>query len=520
MSRHYDVIVLGRSLGSLAAAALLARRDFRVLVLGQGQKPPTYRFERHVLARRAFTLLCGASPAWKRILHELAQSPRFRRRTRVLDPMFVVLSEGRRVEIPPDVELFSREVDREFPEVRQLVDELYATLSQVNAAVDSAFERDCVWPPGTLWERLETGRAASQLPFTGSSSEHDLLGKFPIGHPYRRIVELPALFSSALAPRGTELPSLALGRLHGAWTRGIAALERGEAELAEFLIERIEAHGGEVGLARRAASLVIRRGELAGIMEDGEDEPTGCEMLVCDQPGETVADLAGGDGITKRARNDWPRLSASAGRFVVTLIVATAGLPEPLAEEAFLIPKSGGRPDPRRPIVHLSRQPASVHSEAPEARDETLLVAEALLPTRGPLTLLEARDAVLATLYEHLPFVDRHVRVIDSPHDGLPLWDFTSGTKKEIDRIHLPETAPGAEPMQWQWTVDPPGYLELAGEPVRGPIAGSYLVGPSVLPALGQEGELIAAWGAARIITKKDRTRQRMRRQMWTKIET
>ena len=40
------------------------------------------------------------------------------------------------------------------------------------------------------------------------------------------------------------------------------------------------------------------------------------------------------------------------------------------------------------------------------------------------------------------------------------------------------------------------------------------------LAALGQEGELIAAWGAARIITRRDRTRQRVRQQMWTKIET
>ena len=40
-NRHYDAVVLGRSLGSLAAAALLARRDFRVLVIGQGQKPST-----------------------------------------------------------------------------------------------------------------------------------------------------------------------------------------------------------------------------------------------------------------------------------------------------------------------------------------------------------------------------------------------------------------------------------------------------------------------------------------------
>ena len=74
--------------------------------------------------------------------------------------------------------------------------------------------------------------------------------------------------------------------------------------------------------------------------------------------------------------------------------------------------------------------------------------------------------------------------------------------------------------MQWLWTVEPSGYLDLAGEPVRGPIPGTYLVGPSVIPALGQEGQLLAAWGAARIITAADKNRQKMRRQMWTKIET
>ena len=68
--------------------------------------------------------------------------------------------------------------------------------------------------------------------------------------------------------------------------------------------------------------------------------------------------------------------------------------------------------------------------------------------------------------------------------------------------------------------VTPPGYLKVGGEPLRGPIGGTYLVGPSVLPGLGQEGEVLAAWGVARILTKKDGVRQKMRRQMWTKIET
>src|SRR5687767_1202829 len=130
-SRHYDVIVLGRSLGALATAALLARRDFRVLLLGQGQRGQTYRFDQRILCRRAFTLLAGSSPAWRRILQELAQSPQFRRHTQPLDPMFVVLGENRRVEVPPNMEQYAQEIEREFSEVRQLVDELYASIGQV-----------------------------------------------------------------------------------------------------------------------------------------------------------------------------------------------------------------------------------------------------------------------------------------------------------------------------------------------------------------------------------------------------
>ncbi|MBK8998493.1 MAG: phytoene dehydrogenase [Myxococcales bacterium] len=510
-ARHFDVVVLGRSLGALSAAALLARRDFRVLLLGQGQRPPSYEYERFRLKRRAFTLLFGASPVWSRMLHELAQSPRFRRMVRPLDPMFVVSSEGRHLEVPPEMELFAREIDREFPEVRQLVDELYSSFAQVNAAVDAVFEKDAVWPPGTLWERIETRRASALLPLV-RGAETDLLGKFPVGHPYREIVTLPPLFATSLFAPGDYLPPLALARLHGSWTRGIQALERGEDELEDFLLERIEAHGGECRLSQRATALVVRLGKIAGVLEDGEEEITGADSVVTDLSGEAVADLSGGDGITAGARRDWPRLTASAGRFVVCLVVKRAALPDPLGAEAFLTARSGARPDPRRPAVHLQRLDTG--------SDESTLVAETVLPLRGPLTVLEAREAVLATLREHLPFLDDHILIVDSPHDGLPLLDSSGGSPREMDRIHLTHATAGTEPMQWLWSVEPTGYLDLGGEPIRGPIPGTFLVGSTVLPALGQEGQLLAAWGAARIITHRDKGRQKMRRQMWTKIET
>src|SRR5215813_5850284 len=92
MKRHYDVVILGAGVGALAAAALLARRSWRVLVLGQGYRPATYAYEGVRLARRPFSFLAHSSPAWGRVLVELAQSQTFRRRVAPLDPMFQILA--------------------------------------------------------------------------------------------------------------------------------------------------------------------------------------------------------------------------------------------------------------------------------------------------------------------------------------------------------------------------------------------------------------------------------------------
>ncbi|HEX6764730.1 MAG TPA: phytoene dehydrogenase [Polyangiaceae bacterium] len=519
-SRFYDVVVLGRSVGALTAGALLARRDFRVLVLGQGARAPTYRFEQRALGRRAFTLLFGASPLWRRVLSELAQSPQWKRRAEPLDPMFAVLGQSHRIELPPDVEIFAREIEREFPEVRQIVDELYSSVAAANAAVDGAFEHDGVWPPGTLWERLGTAHAASGLPFERGERAPSLLAKFPGGHPYRDIASIPVAFATNLGVPMAELPALAFARLHGAWTRGISALRGGEDELTEFLAERIEAHGGACLFDRRAESLLIQQGKAVGVVLDGAEEPTGASVVVSAESGEKLADLSKGAGVTRAAERDWPRLSPEAGRFVVSIVVRRAGIPESLPIESFVLP-SGTRPDPRRPTVHLQRRSRDGSGEARGAREgEALLVAECLLPARSSLTVLEARHAVLETLRSAFPFLDEHTLVVDSVHDGLPLVDFSTGTRREVERLHITATSPGREPMERLWSVEPTGFLGLSGEPVRGPIPNTFLVGPTVLPALGQEGELLAAWSVARLVTRRDKARQRIRQKLWSKIET
>jgi glycine/D-amino acid oxidase-like deaminating enzyme len=509
VSKHYDVAVLGAGIGALTTAALLARRSWRVLVLGQGHRAPLYTFDRFSLARRTFTLLAGSSPAWGRVLAELAQTQTFRRRMSALDPMFQVLSPRRALEIPPDTHLFAREIDREFPEVRRVVDELYADLARTNALADAAFERDVVWPPGTFWERRETLRVVGALRHLYAATP-EFFAEFPREHEYRTIVETPARFASDLA---TPLPPFALARLHGAWTRGVLSLSGGEGELIDFLVERVRAHGGETRLSERATAVVAPRGKVTGVRIDGDESVTGVHFVVSDLPASSVLELVPSYRPTRGVRT-LPRLSVPEERFVVSMVVRMAGVPEALAAESFLTPGKGETA--RRPTLHLQRFDGLSGSP-----DTTLLVAEALLPDRGLLRPGDAREAVLETVEQFLPFVERHYVIVDSPHDGRPLWDYRSGQRSDVDRSRLRAGGGSneAESMVPRWGVQGDTFAGLSGEPIRMPLAGAFGVGKSVLPALGQEGELLASWSASRLITRTDRRKEQMRRDMWSKVE-
>jgi phytoene dehydrogenase-like protein len=525
IARHFDVVVLGTRLGALAAAALLARRDFRVLVLGQGSRPSTYRYDGLPLRRRTFAHLAAPSPAWRRVVAELAQSQAFKRRLRPLDPMLQVIDGKRRLELPPDPQLFARELDRELPVARPSIEELYAQLARINARIDEVLERDAVWPPGTFWERRETGRLRDMLPALGgegasSRARGERIEELPIDAGYRPIVEISARFASHSAMgHGYMVPLLPLARMHGAWARGTSELAGDEDELVQMLVERIRAHGGDVRPNDRCEAILHKRGRVHAITLEGEDVPTSCTFVVGDRPASKLVDLVRDLELSDSVR--FPGSTVARRRFVISLVVRRALVPEPLAHHAFLVP--------HRPLndggveVHLQRATFATPPQPLVDLDAELWVAEALVD-EGALTPRgdpRGREAVMQTLRDHFPYLDRHALVVDSPHDGVPIWDLRDGTRRGIDRSAIRATGGAVEPetadAQYQREAD--AYAGLGGEPIRTPVQHLLSVSPAVLPALGVEGELVAAWGAARLVTRTDRKREKMRREMWSKIE-
>jgi glycine/D-amino acid oxidase-like deaminating enzyme len=514
MRRHFDVVVIGRSLGCLTAAALLARRDFRVLVLGQGELPASYAWQGRRLNRRAFSLQFGETPVWRRVLVDLAQSQTFRRRTRRIEPSFSLLVPQHRLQVSADRTAFASEVRREFPEVQPVVDELWSTTVIANRALEALLSRDAPLAPTGIIERLRARRWLAALPFKGETLRV-LLDKLPGGHIYREAAFLPAVFGCDWADADTELPLLGAARLWHDFVRHGLYFEGGEDGFEDFLVQRIRAHGGRCELSERADGFTFRRGRVAGVVTSGGEETIGADTVLTGLDGRALVELSEGRGLSPSYAR-WPELKPALGRFVVNCWVQSAGLPEPLGIEAMVL--SG--PDVRgaaRPPLHVQRLP-SVGSAFDASAQQ--LLAEVLVPLGQVRRGSELRAVVLQILREQFPFLDRHLLTSDSPHDGLPLTVYDQGQAREVDRVHLSGGSPRPESMQPLWRAEPAGVLGLAGEPIVGPVRGTFLVGKTVFPGLGQEGELLAAWSAAQRVTRRDRAWQKRRRQMWSKIDT
>jgi hypothetical protein len=508
-SNHYDVIVLGTQPGPMLAGALLAKRGFRVLLLGQDDVGPVYTAADRVLPRAPYTFLGVHSPVARRIFQELALHQLFRRRAASMDPAFQVALPRHRLDLPLDDVDLEREIEREFPEVKRPIDDFHKSILRTAGELDRILDRDLVWPPESFLERRELARASSQLPFGKDGDGPDPLAELPDEHPFRQVVQAPVRFAEGADP--DHPTALRVSRHFASWLRGAATVEGGWDWIRKMLIDRVRAHSGEIRERERADQILLKRNVAVGVRVAGSGELIGSTFVVY---GGDVASLL----RVLPDRHPFEELFEKIGepqarwyRYTLNVLVPAEAVPVGMARDVFFVR------DARRPLASENLLRVEVGATDPEGN--RLLCTEALLPRRAiedAAGFVESvRERVLGSLGELVPFLGRHVILVDSPHDGRDLQDHANKT-----------TIPPAEP----WTRGPQtmqavhGYpvttaFGLCAMPVRTPIKKLLLGNRQVCPGLGDEGAFVTAWSVARIVTKSDRRKEQLRRSLWTKVE-
>ncbi len=506
----YDVICVGTQLAPLLAGALLAKRGFRVLLVSQEERPPSYAATDELsLPREPFHFLPASSPIARRVLAELAIHQRFRRHATQIDPAFQLCLPRHRLDFAREPSLLDREIEREFPEVkRPALDFLRANEAQ-QEALDALFDRDLMWPPGTFFERRDHARATAVLPFGRHGTALDPLAEFPERHPFRLAVELPARFSDGMDPDHTN--GLRLSRLFGSWRLGAASLEGGYATLRGLVADAISSHGGVLREGEKIDKLRVRRGTVTGVRLAASGEEIGATWVINGAPLESllsfVPDRAPFEELFERIGEPVVRYY----RYTLNLRVRPEAVPEGMSQDVLFVR------DPRRPLYGANA--LRIHAAPLREDGRRHLTVEALLPRRGIEEGGELastmRERVIASLSDLMPFLGDHTELIDSPHDGRGAQDLER-------RMSVPSPEPwnrGVSTMRAVYGFPVSTALGVCALPVRAPIRQLLMCGDQVVPGLGLEGLFLAAWSAARVVSRADRKRDPMRRGRWGKLE-
>jgi hypothetical protein len=150
--------------------------------------------------------------------------------------------------------------------------------------------------------------------------------------------------------------------------------------------------------------------------------------------------------------------------------------------------------------------------------ERALITVETLLPALSPEAqgqdLRGLRERLLGALDKLSPFIRQHLLIVDSPHDGRGIYH------AQEDRYETPADhwTRGPETMPVVYAFPRTRIHGTCALPVRTPIKRLLLCNEQVVPGLGLEGGFLAAWSAARTVTRS-LNRDWMNRGRWTKVD-
>lgn len=497
MAQFYDVIVVGTQISGLVAAALLAKRGRRVLLVDHGQSATTYPFHgmRLPLLPNLFPSLEQA-PHVQRVHDELGLTPTLRQRLQPLPTPFQVVLPKRRINMQQPFNVLLKELGSEYPEYAEQMRGFIAQLFAFDDALTAFLRQMPALTGGSLWENLKTRRMLAKMRvFSDKLNAHPLLTELAPTHPIRNLLQGPLVFFSNL---WTDAPSFFQGvRLFSAYLRGMSTMTEGLGSLQQMLIDVAVRNGVTLRQGAMVANIRTRRRHLLELEIEDERYTQTADYFISNTQTPFYELLKASQRHT-RFVSETEAVQPTGGFLTLNLVVEKAVIPQGMGHALFL---SNGRLRARQeeessdPPLLIQRMPiAVVSNDMPTKFVEDKEVLHVRCPVRvqdivrSPARLEKLKTSMMARVRRVVPFLDAYLHSVSLPTDAAS-WD-----------VKVAEQAPLHHVDPWLvhplFEVGKSGVLGITARNQRTYYRNLVHCGRDVVPGLGLEGEYIAGLGA------------------------
>ncbi len=471
--KHYDCVVIGAQLGGQLAAALLAKRGLRVLVLDHDGLGEGYVDSGFVLPYGpALIPPLKSMPAAEQAFGELGMHTDLNRLVTTHDPEMQVLLPGHRFELVRDPTTRTRELSRDFSDPAA-ADALWRSFAQSTELAEPFLrDDDAIFPAQSFMERWKLNRKLRNQP----DLDKALAVTEPEGHPLAAVARGLAPFLSHLHQE--PLRGLALSRAFGLLTRGPQKVNAGREGLRLLLQKRIRELGGDVlGNQEKPAiveELEVRGTRVSGVrLVGGEATYVGRIVISATDTG-ALRRLLPPQARKKRLAEQLDAVKLRRFLLAVNLVVDESQLPLGLANLGVLLPSKHA--DSLGLLVYeVTPTPKAGAKSGTASGPERTVCVGALMPAQardlgdGHLELLahQLRDAML----EVMPFAKPKLVSVPMLAKGT-----TRGSRLSPHPI---------------FEIDEPAQLGVSGLAPTTALKNLFLASREVLPGMGLEGELL-----------------------------